>query len=181
MVYSPKEDSYLLQKQVLRFAKNKSFLDMGSGSGIQAQSAVRAEAKSVLATDISPAVINHLRKNNIQCIKSDLFNNVKSKFDLIAFNPPYLPEDKREDKESQKATTGGKKGDEIILKFLEQAKEHLKPNGKILLVISSLTPRNEVESLIAKLKLKKRTLSEKKLFMEKLEVWEIIKEHDNNP
>lgn len=181
MVYSPKEDSYLLQKQVSRFAKNKSFLDMGSGSGIQAKSAIKAEAKSVLATDINPIVINHLRKRNIQCIKSNLFNNVKGKFDLIAFNPPYLPEDKREDKKSRKATTGGKKGDEIILRFLKQVKDHLNPNGKILLVISSLTPRNEIESLIVKLKLKKKKLSEAKFFMEKLEVWEISKEHDNNP
>ena len=60
----------------------------------------------------------------IPSITSDLFDKIpkNKKFDIVAFNPPYLPEDKREDKESQLTTTGGKKGNEITLRFLKKAK-----------------------------------------------------------
>ena len=54
MIYEPREDSYLLQKYVKKYSKGKYFLDIGSGSGIQAKTAIKAKAKSVLATDINP-------------------------------------------------------------------------------------------------------------------------------
>jgi release factor glutamine methyltransferase len=177
MIYQPGEDSYLLQKEVKKRTKNKSFLDMGSGSGIQAETAIKAEAKSVLASDVNPEVINHLKKLQIPATQSDLFNNIEGKFDVVAFNPPYLPEDKNEDTESCITTTGGEKGDEITLKFLKQAPKHLNKDGVILLVLSNLTPNHRIETLIKKLKLKKRILSKKKLFMETLECWGI--NHNN--
>jgi release factor glutamine methyltransferase len=175
MIYSPRDDSFLLKKQVSKLTRSKSFLDMGSGSGIQAEAALENGAKSILAVDINSDSIKHLKKKKIPTIKSDLFSNVKGKFDLIAFNPPYLPEDDREDNQSKRTTTGGEKGDEIILRFLEQAQSHLNNNGIILLLVSSLTPKNKIIVLLKKLNLKKRKLSEQKLFMEKIEVWEVKK------
>lgn len=173
MIYQPAEDSCLLSKEVAKRAKGKSFLDMGSGSGILAETAEKAQAKSVLATDIQDDVVKHLKSKNIPCIKSDLFEKVKGKFDIIAFNPPYLPHDAREDKESQIATTGGKKGDEVILKFLKQAKAHMKKDSIILLLLSSLTPRAKILALLSALGLKHKVIAEKRIFFEKLEVWEI--------
>ena len=103
------------------------------------------------------------------CIYSDLFSNIKEKFDIIIFNPPYLPEDKnnKEDRESKLATTGGKKGSEIINRFLQQAKKHLTKDGKIFLLTSSLTKN------INWLDYKKKLIAKKKLFFEELMVWEI--------
>lgn len=175
MIYSPREDSYLLEKQVKKFAKGKSFLDMGSGSGIQAKAALSVKAKSVLAVDINPEVIYLLKYEGIPAIKSDLFAKMKKsrKFDIIAFNPPYLPENKREDIESALATTGGKKGDEVILRFLKQSKNHLNDGGMILLVVSSLTLRKRILSLLKKQKMNYKVLSKEKLFFEELEVWKI--------
>ena len=43
--------------------------------------------------------------------------------------------------------------------------------GKSFLVISSLTLQHRIKSLIKKLKMEYKIISEKKLFMEKLEVW----------
>lgn len=175
MIYSPREDSFLLEKEVKKYAKGKTFLDIGSGSGIQAKAALSAGATSVLATDINQEAVINLKKQGINGIKSNLFSDIKTKekFDIIAFNPPYLPKDNREDKESALATTGGKEGDEIILKFLKQVKNYLSKNGVILLVVSSLTPKEKIEDIIKKQKMKKEILSKEKLFFEELQVWKI--------
>ncbi len=180
MVYEPAEDSYLLESLIKKYVKNKSVLDVGCGSGILAQAAQRAGAKSVLAADVNPDAIKLLKEKCINAVKSDLFSKIKKsqKFDLILFNPPYLPEDKREDKESQRATTGGKRGDEIIIKFLKQSKNHLNKKGKILLLLSSFTPQDKVKSLLIKNKMAYKIIAEKKLFFETLKVWEI--EHNKN-
>lgn len=175
MIYSPAEDSYLLEAQIKNYAKGKSVLDMGSGSGILAKAALDSGAKSVIAVDINKESIEHIKSLGIHSIKSDLFKNVKGKFDLVIFNPPYLPEDKNEDKESRLATTGGKKGDEVIIQFLNQASKHLAHNGKILLLLSSLTPRGRITSILKKNNLNKKIISSCSLFMESLEVWEISK------
>ncbi|OIO81725.1 hypothetical protein AUJ84_00360 [Candidatus Pacearchaeota archaeon CG1_02_32_132] len=181
MIYQPSDDSYLLESQVKKYAQNKSCLDMGSGSGILAEACRKAQASSVLAVDINPESVKYLkdkfRNTNIKIIKSNLFQKVKGKFDLIIFNPPYLPLDAIEPKDSRLATTGGKKGDEISLKFLNQAKIHMNKDSIIILLLSSLTQKIRIIALLSKLSLKNKILAEKRLFMEKLEVWEI--KHNN--
>lgn len=173
MIYSPREDSYLLEKYVKKYSKGKSVLDMGSGSGIQAKAAQLSKAKYILASDINPESVNLLKKEGINAIKSDLFSNIKEKFDIIAFNPPYLPEDEEEDKESKLITSAGKKGDEIIVKFLKQAKNHLKKRSTILLIVSSLTPKSNINNIIKKQYTKKTVLETKSFFFETLEIWKI--------
>lgn len=173
MIYEPREDSFLLRKAVKKYAKGMLFLDIGSGTGIQVKTAIDSGAKYVLASDINSEAVANLKKQNINAIKSDLFEKIKCRFDIIAFNPPYLPEDKREDRESKLATTGGNKGDEIILRFLKQAKSYLNKNGIILLVISSLTPKKRIYELLKKQNLKHKVILSKKCFFETLEVWEI--------
>mgnify|MGYP001575006376 CR=1 FL=1 len=85
--------------------------------------------------DIDEESLEFCRKKGITVLKSNLFEKIdkKEKSDLIVFNPPYLPEDKREDTQSARATSGGKKGNEIILKFLKKVEKHLEKEGKILL------------------------------------------------
>ncbi len=173
MIYEPREDSFMLEKAVRKFSKNKSFLDMGAGSGIQAKSALEAGASSVLAADINEKVVEKLKEQGINAIKSDLFSNIKTKFDIITFNPPYLPEDKREDKESALATTGGKRGDETILSFLKQAKSHLNKGGIILLVVSSLAPKKSIKKLLKEQEFSHKIILSENFFFETLEVWKI--------
>ena len=174
-MYTPREDSFLLQKAVKKYAKNKRVLDMGAGSGIQAQTALNAGAKNVLAVDIDQEVIKYLTKNHIQAMQSDLFSNIKKneKFDLIVFNPPYLPEDLREDKESARITSGGKQGDETIIRFLKQSLAHLALKGSIFIVLSSITPQKRLNKLLKKQGLSKKVLDKTSVFMETLEVWKI--------
>lgn len=182
MIYTPAEDSYLLQKYVKKYAKNKSILDIGTGQGIQAITALNSKAKSVTAIDINKEAIESLKtlQPKINSIHSNLFSKVAkgSNFDLIIFNPPYLPLDNREPKQSRLATTGGRQGDEIILRFLKKVTKYLNKNGKVLLVLSSLTPQKKIIFLLKELELVKKILSKQKVFMETLEVWEI---KHNNP
>lgn len=170
MIYEPAEDSFLIQEQLKKYVKNKKCLDMGTGSGILALTCIKNGAKSVLASDISQETVKNAKKQHIKAVKSDLFSNIKGKFDVIIFNPPYLPLDGREDNESALITSGGKKGDEVTLKFLEQSSKYLSKNGIILLLLSSLTPKNRIDKVIKQNKYFKTTIAEKKLFMEKLYV-----------
>ncbi|MFH0978815.1 MAG: methyltransferase [Candidatus Woesearchaeota archaeon] len=112
MGYEPQEDSFLLQKYVKKFAKGV-VLDMGTGSGIQANAAA-SRAKKVIAVDKDKEVIKQLNKSNtnkkITYHESDLFSCFKKvhcgRFDTIIFNPPYLPREGSEDL----ALDGGRKG-----------------------------------------------------------------------
>ncbi len=162
-VYEPREDSFLLEKYVKKYAKG-NVLDMGTGSGIQALAAL-TKTKDVLAVDINENAVKQVKKLNVKARVSNLFSNVKEKFDLIIFNPPYLPHEKG----MQVALSGGKKGNEVITKFLGQAKEHLRVNGKILLIASSLT--GDIKKLCNKLGYKLKCLETNSYFFEKLSVY----------
>lgn len=166
MIYEPDEDSFLLAKYVEKYAHGK-VLDVGTGSGIQAETALKF-TKDVLAVDIDKEAVNFVKKKGIKAKISNLFENVKGKFDLIIFNPPYLPDEKLEDKESKIITTGGKYGYEILEKFFFQVNNYLNKNGKILIVFSSLTNKDKIDKIIKKNKLKFRLLEEKKVFFESL-------------
>lgn len=167
MIYRPREDSFLLRKQVRKYAKGK-VLDMGTGSGIQALAALE-NTKDVLAVDINPEAVEKLKKKGVNAIVSDLFANVKGKFDVIIFNPPYLPDDPEEDEESRLTTTGGKQGHELTERFLKEAKKHLNKKGIILLLFSSMT--GDVDSILKKLKYKFILLDKKKMFFEEIYVY----------
>ena len=176
-IYSPEEDSYLLsrilKKKIPKLVKKNpdlKFLEIGSGSGIQLQTAFDSGIKkeNIFSCDVNPQAVKECKKLGFNCIKSDLFEKINGKFDLIVFNPPYLPLDEREPEDSRIATTGGEKGSEIINKFLKQAKNYLKKDGKIFLVSSSLTKGLDFSGY------KKKKIGEEKLFFEKLSVFEII-------
>ena len=172
MMYEPREDSYLLQKYVRQFAHGR-VLDVGTGSGIQAKTALE-KTNEVIAIDIDPEAVAHAKKQGIRAIISDLFEQVEGTFDLIIFNAPYLPAMKGEQPEIARQVAGGKKGNEIIERFLKDASAYLKPQGKILLVCSSLTP--DFESLCKKYKWKQKLLEEEACFFEKLLVY-LIEKH----
>ena len=87
-IYQPAEDSYLLQKHVKQYSIGR-VLDLGTGSGIQALTAIKSpNAKEIIAVDINEKAVNELNKQNlrkIKAIQSNLFQNVHSKFNLIIF------------------------------------------------------------------------------------------------
>ncbi len=178
-IYQPAEDSFLMSgilkeklPELLKQNKDLKFLEIGAGSGIHLETAeiLGVKVENIFSSDISIKAVNYCNLLGFNCIHSDLFEKIpKDKFDLIIFNPPYLPEDSREPKDSQLATTGGKKGNEIILRFLNNAKNYLKDSGRIFLITSSLSPDIDFE----KLGYNSKEIGCEKLFFERLCIWEL--------
>jgi len=114
------------------FSRPLRVLDLFSGSGCIGQ-AVQKHLPNVKVTfgDLYPI--------NKQTIKTDIFSNIKGKFDIIFSNPPYVPTQRSKvqksvlDWEPKEALFAGPDGLAIITKFLEQAKDHLNQNGKIFM------------------------------------------------
>lgn len=171
-VYNPAEDSYLLIKAI-NAKKGEKALDMGCGCGIIALHLAKKGCK-VLAVDINEKAIENTRKNakinglKIKCIKSDLFSNINEKFDLIVFNPPYLPT-----KNEDIAWNGGKEGIEIIRKFLREAHKYLKKEGRIYIVISSLSNIKAIKNEFSIYKFIE--IMKENHFFEKLYAYKLIK------
>lgn len=177
-IYQPAEDSYLFNRileekipKLLEKDENLKFLEIGSGSGILLQTAKRLGIKKehIFGVDINQEAVKHCKELGFNCIYSNLFDNVEGTFYLIIFNPPYLPRDEREPKDSQLATTGGERGGELINRFLKQAENYLEEEGRIFLLISSLTKGVNFRNF------NKKSLGKEKFFMEQLEVLELTK------
>jgi release factor glutamine methyltransferase len=185
MIYEPAEDSFLIQKEVKRLAKGR-VLDMGTGSGILTETALKSKrVKSVLGVDIKAIAIEHCRESiksrKASFLVSDLFTKLskpKTKaqmFDTIIFNPPYLPEQDGELWELKTNISGGKHGFETISRFLDDVNEYLTPDGTILLLFSTLTGKLAIQSLIEQHMMEFEELSKHKLAFEQLYVYRIKK------
>ncbi len=177
-IYQPEEDSYLISEvlkkelpKILKFNHELNFLEIGIGSGINLKAALKSGIKkeNILGTDINEEAVNHCINLGFDCIKSDLFDKVNGKFNVIAFNPPYLPEDEKEPVDSRRETTGGEKGNELTIKFIQEAGDYLKENGVIFVVTSSLSKRIGFDYF----GYNAEEVGHKNLFFEKLSVWKL--------
>jgi release factor glutamine methyltransferase len=170
-VYNPSDDSFLLLK-VVEVDPGESFLEIGCGSGLTSAHAAKAGAR-VTATDISPHAVEVTRRNaakndlRITVLESDLFEKVVGNFDIIAFNAPYLPEERLNTSWIESAWAGGTTGNEVIIRFLGQAWKHLTPGGRIYLIISSLSGITSVLKA-AKEKYTSELVEEKRMFFESI-------------
>ncbi len=176
--YAPREDSWLLAKCIPP-VPGKKCMDMGCGSGIQTAALLLKGAKSVTCVDKNPNALNttgkmvekYFPEATIHYIESALFEHVKGRFDVIVFNPPYVPSDDIKWIE----TDGGKKGREIIDAFLEQLPHHLNPGGECLLLQTSLNGITTTQNKLQTLGLSGEICNRKKISFEELVVWRITK------
>jgi release factor glutamine methyltransferase len=178
-VYLPSDDTYRFFEAIQEDLKNKklnSSLEIGAGSGYISLGLYNQIADLTL-TDINPIVIDYLitlkngySLNKMKITKSNLFKNIKEEFDLIIFNPPYVPSDSlpKKGKVDGLATDGGAYGRVVILRFLKDLKKHLSENGVCYLLISSFNGPHYLFKYILKNNLSYKVLKEKNMFFEKL-------------
>ncbi len=168
-VYSPREDSFLLAKVVKKHSgKGKRVLDLGTGSGIQGIVAA-SNGSEVVSSDVSETALKLAEENagdlQTSFVQSDLFSEISSEFDLIFFNPPYLP-----GKEGHQDLDGGKKGRELLDRFLNHFRDYLADGGKAFFVQSSLNDFRKTEEILKQKGMNFRIEEEKKIPWEKLRV-----------
>lgn len=147
-IYSPGDDTFLMLDALSSIpVEKKEVLDVGTGSGILGLFAALNGA-TVTATDTNEQALKRAREAaqtlgvSLKAVVSDLFSSVSGRFDLVLFNPPYLPSSSLQDR----AVDGGKKGALLTRRFLKKLQEHLKSDGSALLLLSS---QNNPGSLIA--------------------------------
>ena len=119
--------------------RGKSFLDMGTGSGIVGLFAARAGAR-VTGVDINPQSVRCATDNavlagfDIDFRQSDLFSGLQGeRFDVIAWNPPFFPRPPRTIAEA--ALYAGDRHS-VIERFARDCRTYLANDGRVILVLS---------------------------------------------
>jgi release factor glutamine methyltransferase len=179
LVYEPAEDSFLLADAALKEAKTgMNILEIGTGSGfISAVLLANLKYIRLVATEINPHAARCAKANAVEVIRTDLFKGLKPRhsetfFDLILFNPPYLPTSKEEKVPGwlNYAFDGGISGRDTLDQFLDEVRDYLKPGGKILVLISSITGLDAVKEKMEKLGFAVEVVARKKVSFEELMV-----------
>lgn len=147
-VLIPRQDTEILVEEVLREPFDGArILDMCTGSGCILLSLLRySNATTGVGVDLSPEALAVAGENaerlqmldRVQWVESDLFANVKGKYDILVSNPPYIrsnviPELEPEVRahEPMLALDGGRDGLDFYKKIIEQAGNYLIPGGRL--------------------------------------------------
>ncbi len=134
----------LFDKWLKKYEGSKeNAIEIGVGSGILSFQLIQNGFKNIFATDTNANAIIGVAKErkrlgfeeNITLNHGDLFDNCEVKADIIVFNPPWLPAKHKLEEGIDKAMYYEK---ELFPRFFKQAKKHLAPNGKIVLIFSNL-------------------------------------------
>ena len=99
-VLVPRQDTECLVENVISYAKDKKILDMCTGSGCIIISVKKfVQTAECIGADISEKALEVALKNAnlnnvpVSFIKSDMFENISEKYDIIVSNPPYIRPD----------------------------------------------------------------------------------------
>lgn len=143
-VFSPKYfyDTEFFAKNI-SVQKDEEFLEIGPGSGVISVFMAIKGAR-VTAVDINPDAVKNTRKNaqihrvdqRVGVYEGDIYSPVEGKkFDTIFWNTPFGYTDEESITALEKAVFDpGYRSTKI---FIENAKDHLKDNGRVLIGFSS--------------------------------------------
>ncbi len=138
-------------------------LEVGTGPfAILSIYIVKKKRVEVTAVDIYPDFIENAKKTAryngifVNFLESDLFSNVKGLFDIVFFNPPYLPREyaiqicrNKPSNHFRLVCNGGPNGCETIRRFLKQVSIVMHRNSKVLLGVNEwFVSAKKIEKLI---------------------------------
>lgn len=151
----PRPDSERVVEAALKHIGHEptSILDVGTGTGCIAQ-AILSERENALGIglDISVNALETAQRNaarlglsdRFSVRRSDLFSEVPKEpsFDLIVSNPPYIVSEVIEtlgievrDHDPHLALNGGADGLDFYRRLIDEAADHLTPDGRLILEI----------------------------------------------
>ncbi len=148
-VLIPRDETELLVRHVCKIAQNLKaprILDVGTGSGCISCMLARMlqqEDLEILAVDISTSALltalenvkTHVAPKKVLIRKSDIFSNIKEKFDVIVSNPPYIaygtPLQKEVEHEPEAALFAPDNGLYFYKKIIKQGRDFLNPDGHV--------------------------------------------------
>lgn len=177
-VYEPAEDSRLLAETALDRIDDGRVLEVGVGSGYVASRIASETDASVVGCDINPDACTRARSEGIETVRSNLTDPFAAEsFDVVVFNPPYLPtpEEQEWDDPLEHALSGGEDGRRLIRPFLADVGRVLRTDGRIYLLVSSLTDIDAVTELAEDSGLYTREIASESFPFERLVVLKITK------
>ena len=167
-VYEPSEDTFILIDSI-NIKNTDRFFEIGTGTGIISLYLAKKGLDGI-CSDINPLSAELVKKNyltnhpklsgNLEIRLGDMFDvlNLDEKFDLVVFNPPYLPTKPEEYVGGSgwfdRAVSGGKDGLSVTNRFIEQVGSYLKKDGRAYFVFSSLSDEKKLHSILEKNNLK---------------------------
>ena len=144
--------------------KNKTVLEIGTGTGLISLCCLQAGARRVVATDINPAAIANAQYNAkklavtdrldtrlVPIIEGGAYSVIKSDetFDLIVSNPPW--EDQTP--ESIEEFAFYDEGFSLVDSLLKNLRQHLRKGGKALLAYGNVEAIRTIEELVSEYEL----------------------------
>jgi release factor glutamine methyltransferase len=171
MLYLPSDDSIFLA-DIVSLYRGILALEIGTSSG----TILRELSKNfsfVIGTDIEFGSLKNVvtmsrNERVICCDAASALQNIK--FDLVVFNPPYLPNTINH---VDKSVDGGPTGIEVTIHFLTSTIDKLSSQGKILMLVSSLSDTGKLDGFITKNNLVMKKIAQKELFYETLQIIEL--------
>ncbi len=127
-------------------------LEIGTGPfAILSTHMAKRKDIEITATDINPFFIENAKKNTqknnvtIRLINSDLFSNIEGPFDVVFFNPPYVPlpwvlqnhKEMYTDSVFDLVWNGGRDGCDIIRRFLNEVAKIAHRDSIVILGVNS--------------------------------------------
>lgn len=151
-VLDPRGDTETVILEALK-QPAKHVLDLGTGSGVLAITLLSEWPEATgLASDISGAALEMAQKNaatyglkeRLRFCVSNWFDTISDQFDLIVSNPPYIAESELSDLSPEVscfdpriALSPGKDGLAAYRVIAQNARNHLMPDGRIIVEIGS--------------------------------------------
>jgi len=163
--------------------EGEKVLEIGSGCGILSIASVLKGAKWVVSIDVNPyAVLNTKHTaldsnvyDSIDIVQLYGCKGILSEFDVIIFNPPYLPQE-RVNSWIEVSWAGGSKGYEVLFHVLPDVLRLLKCNGRFYTIVSSLSGGMKLVLRLSKWGLRIAKVKCRRFFFEEICAVELVKQ-----